>query len=63
MTELKVAFAGLGAMGHPMAGHLARARLLADVWNRTHAKAETVAAELGVNAPATVAEFVADIAT
>ncbi|HJT99561.1 MAG TPA: NAD(P)-dependent oxidoreductase [Rhodanobacteraceae bacterium] len=57
MTELKVAFAGLGAMGHPMAGHLARAGLLASVWNRTHAKAEAVAAELGVAAPATIAEF------
>ena len=57
MNELKVAFAGLGAMGHPMAGHLARAGLLAQVWNRTHAKAESVAAELGVRAPASVAEF------
>jgi 3-hydroxyisobutyrate dehydrogenase len=57
MTELKVAFAGLGAMGHPMAGHLARAGLLAHVWNRTRAKAEAVAAELGVTAPTTIAEF------
>jgi 3-hydroxyisobutyrate dehydrogenase len=57
MTELKVAFAGLGAMGHPMAGHLARAGLLTHVWNRTHAKAEAVAAELGVAAPASIAEF------
>ena len=60
MTELKVAFAGLGAMGHPMAGHLARAGLLAAVWNRTHAKAEAVAAEWKVAAPATVAEFARD---
>jgi 3-hydroxyisobutyrate dehydrogenase len=57
MTELKVAFAGLGAMGQPMAGHLARAGLLAAVWNRTHAKAEAVAAELGVAAPASIADF------
>ena len=57
MTELKVAFAGLGAMGHPMTGHLARAGLLAHVWNRTHAKAEAVAAELGVTAPSSIAEF------
>ncbi|HKE46633.1 MAG TPA: NAD(P)-dependent oxidoreductase [Rhodanobacteraceae bacterium] len=57
MTEIKVAFAGLGAMGHPMAGHLARAGLLAAVWNRTHAKAESVAAELDVDAPATIADF------
>ena len=60
MTELKVAFAGLGAMGHPMAGHLARAGLLYAVWNRTHSKAEAVAAELKVAAPATVAEFARD---
>jgi len=58
MTDLKVAFAGLGAMGHPMAGHLARAGLLAAVWNRSHAKAETIAAELGVGAPATVKDLV-----
>jgi 3-hydroxyisobutyrate dehydrogenase len=57
MTEFKVAFAGLGAMGHPMAGHLARAGLLAAVWTRTHAKAEAVAQELHVAAPATVKEF------
>jgi len=58
MTDLKVAFAGLGAMGHPMAGHLARAGLLAAVWNRSHAKAETIAAELEVEAPATVKDLV-----
>jgi 3-hydroxyisobutyrate dehydrogenase len=57
MTKLKVAFAGLGAMGHPMAGHLARAGLLSHVWNRTRAKAESVAAELGVAAPQTIAEL------
>ncbi|HEV7489714.1 MAG TPA: NAD(P)-dependent oxidoreductase [Rhodanobacteraceae bacterium] len=57
MTELKVAFAGLGAMGQPMAEHLARAALLAAVWNRSHAKADAVARELGVEAPATLGEF------
>ena len=59
MTELKVAFAGLGAMGHPMAGHLARAGLLSAVWNRSHAKAETIATELRVAAPQTVRDLVA----
>jgi len=59
MNELKVAFAGLGAMGHPMAGHLARAGLLGAVWNRTRAKAETIAQELGVAAPATIEDLVA----
>jgi 3-hydroxyisobutyrate dehydrogenase len=57
MTELKVAFAGLGAMGHPIAGHLARAGLLIAVWNRSHAKAEAIASELHVAAPATVKDF------
>jgi 3-hydroxyisobutyrate dehydrogenase len=60
MTELKVAFAGLGAMGQPMAGHLARAGLLASVWNRTRAKADAVAGALRVAAPATIAEFAAN---
>ena len=59
MTKLQVAFAGLGAMGHPMAGHLARDGLLTAVWNRTHAKAESVADELRVAAPATVEDLAA----
>lgn len=59
MNELKVAFAGLGAMGHPMAGHLARAGLLGAVWNRSRAKAEMIAQELGVVAPATIEDLVA----
>jgi len=41
MTEpLKIAFLGLGVMGAPMAGHLARAGHQVTVWNRTPAKAE-----------------------
>lgn len=36
----KVAFIGLGVMGFPMAGHLARAGHAVRVWNRTRAKAE-----------------------
>jgi 3-hydroxyisobutyrate dehydrogenase-like beta-hydroxyacid dehydrogenase len=35
-----VAFLGLGVMGHPMAGHLARAGHRVTVYNRTAAKAE-----------------------
>lgn len=57
MNELKAAFVGLGAMGLPMAGHLARAGLLAGVWNRSHDKAAAAAAEYGVAAPAEVAEL------
>ncbi|KAF0803958.1 6-phosphogluconate dehydrogenase [Alcanivorax xiamenensis] len=36
----RVAFIGLGVMGYPMAGHLARAGLDVAVYNRTGAKAE-----------------------
>jgi 3-hydroxyisobutyrate dehydrogenase/2-hydroxy-3-oxopropionate reductase len=36
----RVAFLGLGVMGHPMAGHLARAGHAVTVYNRTAAKAE-----------------------
>jgi 3-hydroxyisobutyrate dehydrogenase len=36
----RVAFLGLGVMGHPMAGHLARAGHAVTVYNRTAAKAQ-----------------------
>ena len=39
-TKLKLAFIGLGVMGNPMAGHLARAGHDVTVYNRTQAKAE-----------------------
>ena len=42
-----VAFIGLGVMGHPMAGHLARAGHAVTVYNRTAAKAAAWAAEHG----------------
>ena len=41
---MSVAFIGLGAMGGPMAGHVATAGLLKAVGNRTFAKAEAFAA-------------------
>lgn len=44
---MKLAFLGLGVMGHPMAGHLARAGHEVTVYNRTRAKAEAWAAEHG----------------
>lgn len=59
MSELNVGFVGLGAMGLPMAGHLAKAGLLRAVWNRSHDKAERAAAEFGAVAPAAFADFVA----
>lgn len=43
----KAAFIGLGVMGYPMAGHLAKAGLDMTVYNRTAAKAEQWVAEYG----------------
>ncbi len=43
----RVAFIGLGVMGYPMAGHLARAGHQVTVYNRTAAKAKAWAAEYG----------------
>jgi 3-hydroxyisobutyrate dehydrogenase len=43
----RVAFLGLGVMGHPMAGHLARAGHHVTVYNRTASKAAAWAAEHG----------------
>lgn len=40
MKKLHVAFVGLGVMGYPMAGHLAKAGHTVAVFNRTKAKAE-----------------------
>ena len=50
----KVAFLGLGVMGGPMAGHLAKKGHAVTVYNRTAAKAEAwVTAHGGASAPAT----------
>ena len=43
----RVAFLGLGVMGLPMAGHLARAGHQVTVYNRTSAKAQAWATEFG----------------
>ncbi len=43
----RVTFIGLGVMGYPMAGHLARAGHHVTVYNRTAAKAKAWAAEYG----------------
>ncbi len=48
----KVAFLGLGVMGYPMAGHLARAGHHVTVYNRSAAKAAAWAAECSGNATA-----------
>ena len=52
----KVAFLGLGVMGHPMAGHLARAGHKVTVYNRTFAKAQAWAQAFGGTAKATPRE-------
>ena len=54
---MKVGFIGLGAMGLPMARHLHAKGLLAVVGNRAAAKAEALAAELGVRAAASAKDF------
>ena len=51
-----VAFLGLGVMGHPMAGHLARAGHRTTVYNRTAARASAWAAEYGGGHAATPRE-------
>ena len=51
----KVAFLGLGVMGYPMAGHLAKAGHEITVYNRTLAKAERWAVEHGGRAAPTPA--------
>ncbi|QPF72491.1 NAD(P)-dependent oxidoreductase [Roseateles sp. DAIF2] len=55
----QVAFLGLGVMGHPMAGHLARAGHRVTVYNRTASKAEAWAREYGGAFAATPAAAVA----
>ena len=56
---MRTGFVGLGAMGTHMARNLRRAGLLTAVWNRSSGKAQSLAAELGVAAPATLAELAA----
>lgn len=52
----KVAFLGLGVMGFPMAGHLAKAGHAVTVYNRSPAKAQAWVAEFGGSAKATPRE-------
>ncbi len=47
IPPLKLAFLGLGVMGYPMAGHLARAGHAVTVYNRTQAKADAWVSEFG----------------
>ena len=55
-TPVRAAFIGLGVMGFPMAGHLARAGHAVCVYNRTASKAEQWAQEFGGRHAATPRE-------
>lgn len=57
---MKIAFLGLGVMGYPMAGHLAKAGHDVTVYNRTAAKAERWVGEYGGRRAATPAEAAAE---
>ncbi|MDE2306380.1 MAG: NAD(P)-dependent oxidoreductase [Gammaproteobacteria bacterium] len=57
---MRTGFVGLGAMGAPMARNLHRAGLLSGVWNRTAAKANELARELGCKAYEDPAKLAAD---
>ena len=59
---MKVAFLGLGAIGEPMAGHLAVESLELTVWNRSQEKARAFAAKHSVESAATPAEAVRNAA-
>lgn len=56
----RVAFLGLGALGAPMARHLAGDAATLTVWNRTRAKADAFAAEHTARVAATPADAVRD---
>jgi 3-hydroxyisobutyrate dehydrogenase len=58
MLSMRVAFIGLGVMGYPMAGHLARAGCQVSVFNRSPDKARLWIAEHGGTTGDTIAEVV-----
>lgn len=57
---MQVGFIGLGAMGLGMTRNLAKAGLLVGVYNRTAAKAQALATELGVTAYPTIQSLAVD---
>lgn len=54
--KFRVAFIGLGVMGYPMAGHLAKAGHSVTVFNRTQAKAQQWVEDFGGHSAATPRE-------
>jgi 3-hydroxyisobutyrate dehydrogenase len=59
---MKLAFLGLGVMGYPMAGHLARAGHDVTVYNRTQEKAEQWVAQHGGRSARSPADAASDAA-
>ena len=55
---MNIAFLGLGAIGEPMASHLAHEPFVLTVWNRSSDKAREFGAKYGVRVAATAAEAV-----
>ena len=62
LKKLNLAFIGLGVMGGPMAGHLARAGHEVTVFNRTRAKADAWVAKYGGKSAATPQDAAKDAA-
>jgi 3-hydroxyisobutyrate dehydrogenase len=60
MTQKRLAFLGLGVMGYPMAGHLAKAGHALTVYNRTAAKAAQWVAQHGGSSAPTPADAARD---
>lgn len=58
---MRVGYIGLGAMGWPMAEHLAKAGHLTGVWNRSVEKARSFAEQFGVHAAQTPAALAANV--
>ena len=58
---MQVGMIGLGAMGTGMARNLAKSGNLTQLWNRTPGKARKLAAELGVEASASITQLAASV--
>ncbi len=58
-SPIRAGVIGLGAMGAPMARHLAKAGLLVSVWNRTPERARQFSEENGIEAAASPGELAA----
>src|SRR5213078_2988342 len=63
IAPLSLAFLGLGVMGYPMAGHLARAGHRVTVYNRNAEKAARWVAEYGGSAAPSPADDVRAVAS